>query len=38
MKKKILLKIEGMHCASCEILTKEELSELPGVSEVSISS
>ena len=27
-----------MHCASCEILTKEELQELPGVSDISISS
>ena len=24
----------GMHCASCEILIKEELTELPGVSDV----
>jgi Cu+-exporting ATPase len=36
MKKKIILKITGMHCASCEILTKEELTELPGVSEISV--
>jgi len=28
---------QGMHCESCEILIKEELSELPGVSEVIIS-
>lgn len=27
-----------MHCASCEILTKEELGELPGVSEIVINS
>ena len=27
-------KVEGMHCQSCEILIKEELGELPGVSEV----
>jgi Cu+-exporting ATPase len=36
MKKKILLKIAGMHCASCEIITKEELEELAGVTEVSV--
>ncbi len=34
MNKKILLKVTGMHCASCEMLTKEELSELPGVSNI----
>ncbi len=34
MTKKILLKVTGMHCASCEMLTKEELSELPGVSNI----
>jgi P-type Cu+ transporter len=36
MNKKILLKVTGMHCASCEMLTKEELSELPGVSAISV--
>jgi Cu+-exporting ATPase len=34
MKKRITLQITGMHCASCEIISKEELSELPGVSEI----
>lgn len=34
MTKKILLKVTGMHCASCETITKEELSELPGVSNI----
>ncbi len=33
MNKKIVLKVTGMHCASCELITKEELGELPGVSE-----
>ncbi|KKR14955.1 MAG: copper-translocating P-type ATPase [Candidatus Falkowbacteria bacterium GW2011_GWA2_39_24] len=36
MIKKILLKIQGMHCSSCETITQEELSELPGVSEISV--
>ena len=36
MKKKIILKIEGMHCVSCEILTKEGLAELPGASEITV--
>lgn len=26
--------VQGMHCQSCEILIKEELSELPGITEV----
>lgn len=30
-------KVDGMHCASCELLIKEELSEVIGVKEVSIS-
>ncbi len=34
MKNKILLKIVGMHCPSCEAITKEELGGLPGVSNV----
>lgn len=34
MKKKLLLKIEGMHCPSCELLIKEELAELAGVSDI----
>jgi Cu+-exporting ATPase len=29
-------KAEGMHCQSCEILIKEELGELPGVSDVAV--
>ena len=37
MKKPIELKISGMHCKSCEILTQEELSLLAGVSEVWVS-
>ncbi|EKE12126.1 MAG: hypothetical protein ACD_14C00008G0001 [uncultured bacterium] len=36
MKSKITLKIEGMHCSSCEIITKEELSELAGVNDIVI--
>jgi Cu+-exporting ATPase len=38
MLKKILLKVDGMHCSSCEALTKEELSDLPGVSEIVVDS
>lgn len=38
MKKKISLKIEGMHCASCETIIKEELSELRGASEIFVNS
>ncbi|MFA6995223.1 MAG: heavy metal translocating P-type ATPase [Patescibacteria group bacterium] len=36
MTKKILLKISGMHCSSCETIIKDELAELPGVSAVLI--
>jgi Cu+-exporting ATPase len=36
MKNKISLEIKGMHCASCEMLAKEELGELSGVSEIAI--
>ncbi|KKU55590.1 MAG: Heavy metal translocating P-type ATPase [Candidatus Moranbacteria bacterium GW2011_GWE1_49_15] len=36
--KKIILDIKGMHCSSCEIIAKEELSELAGVSEIAIDS
>ncbi|MFZ2984733.1 MAG: heavy metal translocating P-type ATPase, partial [Candidatus Moraniibacteriota bacterium] len=36
MKKKLALQITGMHCVSCEILTKEELSTLSGVSDIAI--
>ena len=28
---KAQLKIHGMHCASCEVLLKDSLGELPGV-------
>src|SRR5680860_405814 len=34
MMKKILLKVAGMHCPSCETITKEELGELSGVSNI----
>lgn len=34
MQKQIKLKIEGMHCASCETLIKDELSEIRGVSNI----
>ena len=33
---KILLKIDGMHCASCEMIVKEDLSNLPGVNEIKV--
>lgn len=36
MRNKISLEIKGMHCASCEMLAKEELGELVGVSEAVI--
>ena len=36
MNKKIDLQITGMHCQSCEILIKEELKELSGVSEINV--
>ena len=36
MKKLINLKISGMHCKSCSMLAKEELSELKGVSQAEI--
>ena len=36
MKNRLSLEIKGMHCASCEMLAKEELGELSGVSEVVI--
>lgn len=35
--KHISLNISGMHCASCEILIGEELSSLPGISDISVS-
>ncbi|MDO8524267.1 MAG: heavy-metal-associated domain-containing protein [bacterium] len=36
--KKIILKISGMHCASCEKIITMELGELPGVSNIKIDS
>src|SRR3989344_4767370 len=30
------LQITGMHCQSCELLIKDELQELPGVSEIKV--
>jgi len=33
---KKLLKIVGMHCASCEMIIKEDLLELPGISDVKV--
>ncbi len=38
MKMKLTLKIEGMHCSSCEILSKEALSELSGASDIVVDS
>lgn len=36
MNKKINLHINGMHCQSCEIMIKEELGEVPGVSQITV--
>lgn len=36
MKKRIELKIGGMHCASCKILIGEELRETGGISDVAV--
>ncbi|MEK7482386.1 MAG: heavy metal translocating P-type ATPase [Patescibacteria group bacterium] len=36
--KKIILKISGMHCESCEKIIAMELQELPGVSNIKINS
>src|SRR3989344_9408455 len=36
MKKNISLKIKGMHCVSCELLLKEELGEINGISNIKI--
>jgi Cu+-exporting ATPase len=36
MKKQIKLQITGMHCSSCEMIAREELGELKGVSEISV--
>ncbi|MFH1056155.1 MAG: heavy-metal-associated domain-containing protein [Candidatus Altiarchaeota archaeon] len=30
----IKIKVEGMHCGSCEMLVKDELSEVEGVRKV----
>lgn len=38
MRHRIKLQITGMHCSSCEMIAKEELEELPGVSEIKIDS
>ena len=36
MNRKINLNISGMHCQSCELLIKDELSSLPGVKDITI--
>ena len=36
MQKLLKLKIEGMHCASCETMIKDELGELRGVSNIKV--
>ncbi|HLD26331.1 MAG TPA: heavy metal translocating P-type ATPase [Patescibacteria group bacterium] len=36
MKKNISFSVTGMHCQSCEILIKDELSSLPGMTDVTI--
>lgn len=36
MEKLIKLKIEGMHCASCETLIKDELEEIKGVKNIQV--
>jgi Cu+-exporting ATPase len=36
MQKLVKLKINGMHCASCETLIKDELGEVKGVSDISV--
>lgn len=33
----LTLKINGMHCQSCELLTKDELSQLQGISDIKVS-
>lgn len=38
MKQPLTLKIDGMHCSSCETLITEELKETTGVSDISVSS
>ncbi|MDO8556412.1 MAG: heavy metal-associated domain-containing protein [Nanoarchaeota archaeon] len=34
---KTTLKVEGMHCKSCEIVLKESLEEISGITDVSVS-
>lgn len=34
---KIILKVGGMHCSSCEMLLKDALGEIGGVKDVSAS-
>ena len=36
MKKQVTLSIQGMHCNSCEALITDELSEVNGVSDISV--
>lgn len=36
MQRTHILHVNGMHCASCVVLTKESLSEAPGVTEVHV--
>ncbi len=36
MNKNVSFSVTGMHCASCELLIKEELSELKGISDITI--
>jgi Cu+-exporting ATPase len=33
---KCILKIKGMHCASCEVLIERKLRQLPGIRDVKI--
>src|SRR3989338_3483492 len=37
MKKNVTFSVTGMHCQSCEILIKDELTALPGISDVIVS-
>ncbi len=36
MNQKIQFQVDGMHCASCELLIKDELSSIPGVKDVNL--
>lgn len=38
MQKIVKVKIEGMHCVSCEKIISMELEELPGITSVKVSS